>query len=91
MKRIYKIIIDDEEFDDVMIEEDEYTEELLRNINCLNTNYTRLDNDMDKIYNLLNVIVDFFITPSSDNSDNTSDDALDNTINDDLDNSEILF
>ncbi len=91
MKRIYKIIIDDEEFDDVMIEEDEYTEELLRSINCLNTNYTRLDNDIDKIYNLLNIIVDFFFAPSSDNTDNTIDDALDNTIDDDLDNSEILF
>ncbi len=85
MSRVYKLVIDDEtSYDDIVtLEEDEYTEELLRQINCLNENYTRLDKDMDKIYNLLNVMVDFFFASPSDN--------LDDTIDDDLDNSKILF
>lgn len=93
MSRIYKLIIDDEtSYDDIVtLEEDEYTEELLRDINCLVENYTRLDKDMNKIYNLLNVMVDFFFVSSDNNLENTFNDDLDNTIDDDLDNSEILF
>lgn len=99
MSRIYKLIIDDEDYEDVMVEEDDFTCQLLDSIDALADTYTRIESSLNDIYDMLDSIYDFIpMKPEDDskihcrtNDSNNVVSADDFNDDYDLDNSDILF